>query len=119
MNTQQNAPKNYTHEEKMLITQLAAAMYTPAQIQGLLAESAGRYSEMARLSVVEGDAISGEARTHIISEKLKFSQTMLAARKVRKKLEEEQEKFKKEHHLLAKIIAFANELKAPYYPEQK
>jgi len=56
--SQQNEPRNYTSEEKMMIIQLAAALYTPEQIQTLWKEISAINEEIEHLKSVEDRAKS-------------------------------------------------------------
>lgn len=119
MSTQQETTKNYTHEEKMLITQLAAAMYTPEQIQTLQEERASRRDEIMRLGDVAAEALKAERSTNYTPDKEKHSQAHFEARGAKKNLEDKQKEFELKHHLIVKILAFAIELNAPYNPEKR
>lgn len=119
--SQQNEPRNYTSEEKMMIIQLAAALYTPEQIQTLWKEISAINEEFEHLKSVEDrakseyDAVEKPSDTYDFERK-QIKGTMHAASRKREILQNENDNITKNHHLVVKLKSFEEEVKAPYEP---
>jgi ribosomal protein L17 len=114
--SQQNEPRNYTSEEKMMIIQLAGVLYTPEKIQTLWEMISAMNKEIEHLNDVEKRADLDYGNTHAVSVRMQLNKTIAAASRKRKMLQQEYNILTKEHHLLVKLKSFEEEVKAPYEP---
>jgi hypothetical protein len=117
--SQQNEPRNYTSEEKMMIIQLAGVLYSPEKIQTLWEMFSAMNKDIEDLKDVEKRADLDYGNTHVVSERKQLNITIAAASRKRKMLQQEYNILIKEHHLVVKLKSFEKEVKAPYEPNEK